>query len=57
MFLPQIIYVSLCLLGLGIALGQHGKPKTGKYNSWYSLISFTIHIYLLYVGGFSKGIL
>lgn len=49
---PQIIYIVLTGLGMGLALGSHGKPKTGKDNFFIALIASTIQIGLLIWGGF-----
>ena len=49
---PQIIYLSLVFAGMLIAANQHGKPKEGKHNIWYSLIAQTIIMLCLYYGGF-----
>lgn len=37
--IPQIIYLSLLLISLLIQAYEHGKPKQGKHNFWYNLIS------------------
>jgi hypothetical protein len=50
--LPQIVYLGLALLGLGIELERHGKPKEGEHNFGISLISTTITICILWWGGF-----
>lgn len=50
--IPQLIYLALVLIGLGIAFEQHGKPKKGNHNTWISCISQTIIIIVLYYGGF-----
>ena len=48
---PQIIYLSLILLSLGIVISKHGEPQ-GNYNFWSTLISAIIQIIILKVGGF-----
>ncbi len=50
--LPQIIYLTLVCLSLGIAIEQHGKPKEGINNFWVTLIGTVISILLLAWGGF-----
>ena len=52
--LPQIIYLTLMFLSLGIALEQHGTPKEGVNNFWVSLIVTAISVSLLAWGGFFK---
>lgn len=49
---PQIIYLTISLIGLGIMLQQHGTPKTGKYDARGYFVAFVIVQALLYWGGF-----
>jgi hypothetical protein len=51
---PQITWVVLTLLGLGLALGKHGQSK-GDYSFWESLLNTAIAAWLLYYGGFFGG--
>lgn len=39
-------------VALGIALVQHGKPKTGNHSFWVQLIASGIGFTLLWWGGF-----
>lgn len=50
----QIILITIYVLGLGITLANHGKPKEGEYNFWMSLLSYGIVMILLWGGGFFK---
>jgi len=50
--IPQILYLILLGLGLGIALVEHGKEKTGKHNFWVSFSAAFIGVIILYYGGF-----
>ena len=50
--IPQMIYIVLDLLGLGIILAKHGERKDGHYNFWFRLLSTTITFMILYSGGF-----
>lgn len=50
--IPQLIYLALTMLGLGIAMAQHGEPKKGTVNAFHSIIATAILIGLLYWGGF-----
>lgn len=52
--LPQIIYLTLVFIGLGITIEQHGKPKEGINNFWVTFIAQAFTIYLLAWGGFFK---
>jgi len=49
--LPQIIYLILTCLGLGVVMSKHGEPQK-PYNIWYSLTSTVLLWILLYWGGF-----
>lgn len=49
---PQIIVLSLMIIGLLLAANLHGKPKKGDYNFWVTLTSSIITFLLLYWGGF-----
>ena len=49
---PQIVYLIITAMGVGLALSRHGKPKEGKDNFWVSLIVTVAVWYLLYVGHF-----
>lgn len=51
---PQFTYLALITFSLGITAQQHGKPKTGNYSIWISLISASLSLFLLYMGGFFK---
>lgn len=48
----QIIYLAWLGLGLGVALAEHGKPKTGVNRFGYSFFAAIIQLVLLYFGGF-----
>jgi len=50
--IPQLIYLSLVLIGLGAEIARHGEAKKGKYNGWTSLIATLIILTVLYYGGF-----
>ena len=52
--LPQIILLSLVLIGLLITANLHGKERP-NYNFWLSLISNVITLAILYWGGFFDG--
>lgn len=49
---PQIVYIVMVVLGLGMTATNHGNKKMGKDNFFISLISSTIMISILYAGGF-----
>lgn len=49
---PEGIYLCVTMIGLGIAISDHGKPKTGKENFLNTLISVSIGYGLLCWGGF-----
>lgn len=45
-FLAIIIFN---VLGLGIVMQAHGKPKEGKYSFWSSLFSTLLILFLTYM--------
>ncbi|WNL50900.1 hypothetical protein Murka_0064 [Xanthomonas phage Murka] len=49
---PQLIYLALMFVGIGIAVSKHGQPETGKHNAWVTLIASALVINLLLWGGF-----
>lgn len=49
---PQMIYIILAAMSLGINLVRHGQDKEGKESFWVHLIAATITFSLLYWGGF-----
>jgi len=49
---PQIVYIAITMLGLGVSLAQHGNPKKGKESFTVSLAANSITIGILYWGGF-----
>jgi len=49
---PQIIYIVLLALGVGIAWNNHGKATTTNF--WATLVSTAITVGLLIWGGFFK---
>ena len=53
---PQYAYLALVLISLGVTLEQHGKPKTGEHSFWLQLFATAIALWLLYMGGFFRGI-
>lgn len=53
MGIPQILYIVIITMGLGIALAKHGEPQ-GDYNFFNSLFGAAIQVGLLILGGFFK---
>lgn len=49
---PAIIYLCLIFVGLLVGANEHGKPKTGEHNFWFTFIGAAISVGLLYWGGF-----
>jgi len=52
MHAPQIIIICLIVLGVGIDIERHGKPKEGTYNFWLSLFGVAVTVALLWWGGY-----
>jgi len=55
--LPQLIYLGLVAIGLGVQLEQHGKPKTGNHNVLLALLGAAVGLSIQYWGGFYDGLL
>jgi hypothetical protein len=49
---PQIILIVLLGISLLINAYKHGKPKTGTYDLFVSLLNAGITIWILIAGGF-----
>ena len=49
---PQILWIALSTMGLGISLVKHGEPRESKYNFWITLISLGFEVFILHSGGF-----
>ncbi|MGL6174821.1 MAG: hypothetical protein ACRC1P_09490 [Cellulosilyticaceae bacterium] len=49
---PQTIYLVIVLIGTGVALSDHGKPRKGNENFITFLIGTAIQFGLMYWGGF-----
>lgn len=52
---PQIAVITICAMGIGISLEQHGKPKEGVENVWTTIIATAVFMALLWAGGFFGG--
>ena len=49
---PQITYIVLVAMSLGLTMAKHGQPRTDNHNAWTSLLALAIVMPLLYFGGF-----
>lgn len=49
---PQIIYVVLIALSLGIHLARHGEPRNARFSIWSGLVNASASIGLVWWGGF-----
>lgn len=49
---PQLIILLIFFSSLGMVYAKHGEAKTDTYNGWYSTVSVTIILALLWAGGF-----
>lgn len=49
---PQIIFLVLVILGLGVHLAKHGEHHTETYNFWTKLFFLAIELLILKWGGF-----
>jgi hypothetical protein len=48
---PQLIYLALMVLGLGVSLAKHGEPRS-PMNAGTHILGLAIAISLLWWGGF-----
>ncbi|GAC1381818.1 MAG: hypothetical protein NVS3B25_33540 [Hymenobacter sp.] len=51
MSIPEVLLLVLGLIGLLLHAHDHGKPKTGYDNFWYTLIACVINYGLMYWAG------
>jgi len=51
---PQITWIALAAIGIGVNMALHGKPR-GNYSVWSSLIGVGLSVWLLVAGGFFSG--
>ena len=49
---PQLIYLALVVLSLGISMAKHGTPKEGNHSIFVDVIAVSLGCLLLYWGGF-----
>lgn len=49
---PQITWIILSALALGIELSKHGEPRTGERNFWLQLFGTLVVAGVLWSGGF-----
>ena len=53
---PQITYIVIALIGVGFGIARHGRVETKRNNFWLELVASCSLWYLLYAGGFFKGL-
>jgi len=49
---PQIVYICIMALSLGMTASRHGEPKKGNESFFISLIAVAIQTAILLWGGF-----
>lgn len=49
---PQITWIALVSLGLGMTLMKHGEPRTDKHSFWWALFGALATAWLLWCGDF-----
>jgi hypothetical protein len=50
--IPQLIFLALIVLNLGIVMAKNGQPRSGKHSFVANLIADGLLLGLLYWGGF-----
>ena len=54
--IPQLIYIAMTFIGVGMVISKHGEPKKNpNYNAGESIFASAIIWVLLYWGGFFDG--
>lgn len=48
---PQLMYLALCFMSLGVAAAKHGQPRE-PWSFWGALVNLAIVLPLLWAGGF-----
>jgi len=51
---PQIIWLAIALLSLGIELAKHGERKTDRHNFFLTLLATVLELVILSYGGFFR---
>ena len=49
---PQITYIAITGITLGVQLANHGKPRSGNHDFGASILATAILYVLLWQGGF-----
>lgn len=49
---PQMIWISIVLISVGMEIAKHGEPKEGDHDAWSTIIAAVLLAALLYWGGF-----
>jgi hypothetical protein len=49
---PQITFVVMGALGIGIHLAKNGQPKIENYNGLLQIVLVIVELWILYCGGF-----
>lgn len=49
---PQIVYLVLMALSMGVSVAEHGKIETKRENCVSTFVSIAIQLGILYLGGF-----
>lgn len=47
----KLIILAVLMMRLGISLALHNQPRQDKFNFWWTLVSTTISVMLLYGAG------
>lgn len=51
MIICKIVLLAFLAMNLGIHLGKHGEPRTGRYNFWIELVAAATTLALYFGAG------
>lgn len=50
--IPQLIFIFISLVGIGLTIREHSNPRTEKHNAFSTIIGTVLTQFILYWGGF-----
>lgn len=52
LYWPQVVWIVLAAISVGIHMAKHGERRTDKYSFWWDLVGTLFLSWLLWCGGF-----